>query len=540
MSTPKYIGGDRELSTTGFTAKGQSVDPAVVTRNVLRQIDPALDSFGITVWSMNQDPFRPEDYASTIYRDHLRHWTSTGQCYYPDMSHVEACTASCLDPTTFAAQAISTLLVAEEARKRAQHEAAPEVTYALSTGNVDALDPAISYGTHVNVSIDSSLWENLFLDPRQPGILGFVASAIAAAIPFFGAGYLLPLKGGSTVFSLSARAHHLSRMTTLSTTEPFQRGLLNRRREPHGAGQDRLHLIGFDFAVLSDALLSSFLQCVLSAAEEGFCGLNLFHPIQALRKWSWNLDLKTGRLPATAMLLDGSKITLPQYIRQLGARLLEMCEAGLITDRIAPRAKEMLPRILELARYAEEGSILHCARHLTWASKLMYLMQLSREEGVLWGDATTRLADHDYCSTDPGRGVFWSLWEKGMVDPLVARSDVEAALDSGPCESRDWGRGQLIRRFHREITDLDWSYVELRLNDQRWGERLRIDLPNLDSLNRPAFSRVLEEATDVSHLEQLFKQEANPAARTTDPITDIRSQIAMDSSSATTDRFIEN
>ena len=62
--------------------------------------------------------------------------------------------------------------------------------YTLTTANVDALDPAISWGTHVNVSLERDLWASLLEDPRYPSVLGFVASAIGAAIAFFGAGYV--------------------------------------------------------------------------------------------------------------------------------------------------------------------------------------------------------------------------------------------------------------------------------------------------------------------------------------------------------------
>ncbi len=237
------------------------------------------------------------------------------------MSHVEVCTASCLYPTTFAAQCISTLLVAEAARKRAQAWNDRGDAYTLTASNADLLDPAISFGTHLSLAVDASLWEDLFVEQQHPAILGYVSSAIAAAIAFFGAGHLLRLNDSSAVYSLSARAHHLSKIKTLSTTEAFGRGILNSRREPHGVGHDRLHLIGFDFCPLSSALLFSLLQCVLAAAEEGYCGMNLYDPVRALRTWSWCMDPRTGKLPATATLIDRRELTLPVYIRKLTGML---------------------------------------------------------------------------------------------------------------------------------------------------------------------------------------------------------------------------
>ncbi len=361
MAEPKYGGRDCELSTTGLDSRGESIDSWKVTPTVLAELTPALAELGIGVWSRQSVRHAyAGSYASPYSTDCLRHWTEAGQCYYADMGHVEVCTASCLYPTTFAAQCLSTLLGAEAARHRAEAESEGH-TYALTASNADMSNPGISFGTHLSFTVASSLWEDLFIEQRHPAILGYVSSAVAAAIAFFGAGYLLPLNDGTTIFSLSARAHHLSKLKTLSTTEPFARGILNTRREAHGKGHDRLHLIGFDYCLLSSPLLFSLLQCILAAAEEGYCGMNLFDPVRALRVWSWNMEPRTGKLPATARLVDGRRLTLPAYIRELTETLLQMCEAGLITPQVAPQAFEMLPRIIELTRYAEEGSMTRCA-----------------------------------------------------------------------------------------------------------------------------------------------------------------------------------
>ena len=110
----------------------------------------------------------------------------------------------------------------------------------------------------------------------------------------------------------------------------------------------------------------------------------------------------------------------------------------------------MLPRIIDLAGYAEEGSLLRCGQHLGWASKLLWLIQLCNQHGTSLGDAAIRLADHDFGHTDPAHGTVWQLWEQGLVDPLVDRAAAEACLVAGPAESRDWGRGRIIDKFFEQ------------------------------------------------------------------------------------------
>jgi proteasome accessory factor A len=515
MAVPKFVARDCELSTTGVDAQQNPIDSWKVTSLVLQEIPNAFGQSGREVWTR-------DSYANANSMDCRRNWVANGQCYYSDMSHVEVCTAETTSPRAFAAQCISTLLAVETARALAEDHANEDVRLSLAATNADVLDPSISWGTHLNVSVSSALWEDLFRHHRHPATLGFVSSALAAGIAFFGSGYLLPLKDGIT-YSLSARAHHLSQVHTQSTTEAFHRGLLNSRREPHGEGHERLHLIGFDYTIIGAALLCSFVQCLLAAAEEGYCGLILYDPVRALRQWSWNLDLRTGRLPAEAVLIDGRNVTLPVYVRELVERLLAMCDSGLITSKAAPEATEMLPKIIEMTRYAEEGSINRCASHLDWAAKLLYLYGNKRS----FDDPRSRLADHDFANTNCRKGAIWRLWERELIDPLIKKEDAEAALNEAPPESRAWGRGQLIQRFSDEISDINWSYVDLYRGGGRWGRRLRIDTPHLDRMNRVEFEPIIKTVRDLDHLEDLLEDDE---CDDRDPLENVTEHLATPAS----------
>lgn len=516
MPVKKFLGRDCELSTTGRSSDGRAIDGWKVTRALLAQLPTVLEDAGATVWSFQ------DRYASAYSMDCLRRWTSAGQCYYADMSHFEACTAEVLRPRAFAAQSFSLLRAADGARRRAESCDDDGATYALSAANVDMLDPAISWGTHLNACVSNELWEDLFLSHRHPARLGFVSSALAAGIVFFGAGYLMPLKDGSVVYSLSSRAHHLAYLQTLSTTEAFRRGILNTRREPHGE-LDRLHLIGFDFSLISAALLATFVQCTLAAAEEGFCDLMLYDPVQALRAWSWHLDTQTGRLPAEAKLIDGRRLTLPAYMREVATKLLQLCESGVLTDAVVPEAKELLPRIIELAERLEQGEIDRAARHLDWAAKFLVL----RAGGQPLESPTARLVDHDFANVDPRRGALWRLWKHDCVDPLVTLDDADACLATPPPDSRAWGRGELIRRFHDHISDVDWGSVELRTGPERWSQRLKVDMPELDELTQADLGPVLDQITTVSDLSDVMIADRRESrTRRTDPQSDIVGELA--------------
>jgi hypothetical protein len=318
----------------------------------------------------------------------------------------------------------------------------------------------------------------------------------------------------------------------MSTTEAFRRGILNSRREPHGKHLDRLHIIGFDFCLPSSPLLCSFVQCLLAAAEEDFCGLQLLDPVRAMRVWSWGLDLDSGRMEKRATLVDGRQLTLPEYFGELTQTLLRMAESGLTPAHVAPRATEMLPRLVDLARYAGEGSLNRCALHLSWAAKLLCLLNVCADDPQIeLGDATTRLIDHDFGNSDPERGTIWQLWEEGLIDPLISREAVEAAWRTPPASSRDVIRGRLIERFGAEIYDVDWDCVELRESEDRWGPRIRVNLPNLDRASNAQIEELITSARSVRELGRSL--DGNHWSRHTDPIDDVTNDLVLPSPDTT-------
>ena len=508
MALPKYMTRDAELSTTGIDRRGQSIDQYEVARRILHQVPNAIREYGGSFWKRNT-------YGAAYSMDCHRNWLSNGQCYYSDMSHVEACTAEVLNPHSFAAQCHSTLLLAERSRQLAELDADDDARFSLSASNADVFDPKISWGTHLNVSVTSQLWEDLFTRHNRPALLGYVSSAIAAGIAFFGQGYLLPLKDG-VVYSTAGRTHQISELHTRSTVEAFGRGILNERREPHAENSDRLHLIGFDFALAGAAMMCSYVQCLLTAAEEGFADMILLHPVRALRQWSWCLDMQTGKLPAQAVLIDGRELTLPQYIRELTVKLLQMVESGLITADVAPQAGELLPQIIQLADDVAAGAVDRSSRHLDWAAKLLCILG----SGEPLDEASTRLLDHDYSNTCSRRGSYWRMWADGLVDPLIDMDDCIAALKAPPEDSRAWARGNLIDRYAEQISDVNWDHVELRRGSGYWGQRLRIELPALNSLNRQVFEPTLNQANDLDGLEDLLDDQQSGTADPMDDVTD--------------------
>jgi hypothetical protein len=214
-------------------------------------------------------------------------------------------------------------------------------------------------------------------------------------------------------------------------------------------------------------------------------------------------------------------------MHQLTTQLLDMVESGLIGEDVAPEAAHMLPKIIRLAEQAEQGALFECAKHLSWASKLLWLSELANEDGTALNSPTARLADHDFCSTDPDRGALWRLWEAGAVDPLCDLAEAEACLVDGPSTGRDWARGKIIERFYDRVESVDWSYVSLRAQDERWSSRLRIEFPSLESHDRETFQMLLAEAVDPTHLHDLLANFGGTDVQQTNGLDDLTNQLAV-------------
>jgi proteasome accessory factor A len=194
----------------------------------------------------------------------------------------------------------------------------------------------------------------------------------------------------------------------------------------------------------------------------------------------------------------------------------------LIPESVAPHAKSLLPRIVELTQHADRGALPQCAKHLDWAAKLLCLTG----SDTAWGDATSRLVDHDYGNTDPARGTFWRLWESGLVDPLVGRADAEAAVVEPPADSRAWARGKIIERFADDVADVEWDRVELETDRDRWSPQIRIALGQLDGMTQQRFAPILAQARDAEHLAKLLERASRGVADVTDPIIDLPHKLA--------------
>ena len=306
---------------------------------------------------------------------------------------------------------------------------------------------------------------------------------------------------------------------TLSTVEPFNRGLLNSRDEAHAAGDlARLHLIAFDASLQPATILlrSGLVQLVVAALQGGWfdAALLLDDPVQAVKAWSWGFNLTSGTFrPPTVPRPQGSPVGLFAWHRRLIDCLRPLVDSGWISEEIVPEGSAILDLWEETLDALIREDLPRLARRLDWALKWTMLAQLLETTPDL-SDPRCRLLDLHYGHVDDRIGLFWHSWREGLIDPVIDARSIRRFRNSGDPSTRSGLRGELVRRLRPWIIDMDWSYVEIsRDKTQSWwhgARRQRISIPDPAGSSKPHIDQLRASfSDDGALLEHLMT--ADPA-----------------------------
>jgi proteasome accessory factor A len=530
MNTPiptvPVLGADIELGNAWTGGTGRS--NLEVAGRILRQLDRIHPLRGLGPDN--------SDWRRSAWGEWGRHWLPNGGCIYVDMSHVEVCPPETLSARDHAAAVHAMYRIVGLCRRRSKRTLPAGEDLFVNIHNSDGT-LGTSWGAHQNVNISRRLWDALFND-RKPHLKALLASFVAATVPVFGQGMILPLRSGCR-YVASARAHHLGSLVTLSTTEPYNRGLLNSRDEPHArADQARLHLIAYDANLQPAAIVlrSGLIQLVVAALESGWfdAALLLDDPVAAVQAWSWGFDPQAGVLrPSPADRPGGAPIGLFEWHRRLLDGLRSLVDSGQIPDPVVPEGSWLLDRWEETLDDLVRADLDRLARRLDWALKWTILAEPLAASGSL-DDPQVRLLDLYYGHVDNRLGLFWSFWRQGLVDRLIDPAAIRGFLRAGDCRTRSGLRGELVRRLRPWIVDLDWSVITVsRDGSGSWWQpsrRKKIALPDPAEPSGPridALRRLVPDDDDDDKLPLLEHLIATAAAEERWPQTQTQTPIVL-------------
>ena len=189
---PPILGADIELSNAWIGAPwGSNLEAASL---LLRQVGSRRKACGCTPGG---------EAASSGRLEWGRRWLTNGGCVYVNMAHLELCTPETHSARDHAAAVHAMIQLARSCRRRAVASLSEGQDLFVSVHNSDGT-LGTSWGAHQNVTVSRRLWDDLF-QQRKPHLMALLASFMAAAVPVFGQGMVVPLKRGCH-YATSARA----------------------------------------------------------------------------------------------------------------------------------------------------------------------------------------------------------------------------------------------------------------------------------------------------------------------------------------------
>ncbi len=427
-----------------------------------RRIFGLENEYGVTCTFRGQRRLSPDEVARYLFR-RVVSWgrssnvfLSNGARLYLDVgSHPEYATPECHSIRELvihdkAGERILEGLLVDAERRLGEEGIAGDVY--LFKNNTDSAGN--SYGCHENYLV---------------GRHGEFSRLADVLIPFLvtrqivvGAGKVLQTPRGA-VYCVSQRAEHIWEGVSSATTR--SRPIINTRDEPHADAERfrRLHVIVGDsnMSETTSLLKVGSAELVLRMVEAGtpLRDLTLENPIRAIREISHDI---TGR--KKVRLANGGEASALEIQQEYLAKAQTFAE-----ERDLHRT-EPVGRVLELwertLRAVESQDLSLVAREIDWVIKLHMLERYQAKHDLPWSSpriAHLDLAYHDICR---GRGLYYLLEGKGLVDRVATDLEIFEAKSVPPQTTRARLRGEFIRRAQEKRRDFTVDWVHLKLNDQ--------------------------------------------------------------------------
>ena len=300
------------------------------------------------------------------------------------------------------------------------------------------------------------------------GRAGEFAATADVLIPFLvtrqilvGAGKVLATPRGP-VYTFSQRADHVWEGVSSATTR--SRPIINTRDEPHADSEKyrRLHVIVGDSNMSETTNLLKVGACdiVLRMIEAGVPhrNLTLENPIRAIREISHDLS---GR--AKVRLATGRTMTALEIQEDYLTRAVDFLDAEGLHTPTTRRVVDLWERGLRAVQQQDPTLV---DRELDWAIKLRLLERYQARHGLTLASPRITRLDLAYHDISRGRGLYYLLQARGMVERVCADIEVLAATVTPPQTTRAKLRGDFVRKAQEKRRDFTVDWVHLKLNDQ--------------------------------------------------------------------------
>ena len=425
-----------------------------------RRIFGIENEYGVTCTFRGQRRLSPDEVARYLFRRVVSWGRSSnvflknGARLYLDVgSHPEYATPECdnvIDLVTHdkaGERMLEGLLV--DAERRLREEGIAGDIY-LFKNNTDSAGN--SYGCHENYLV---------------GRHGEFTRLADVLIPFLvtrqiicGAGKVLQTPRGA-VFCVSQRAEHIWEGVSSATTR--SRPIINTRDEPHADAERfrRLHVIVGDsnMSETTTLLKVGTADLVLRMIEAGIVmrDLTLENPIRAIREVSHDL---TGQ--KKVKLANGREASALDIQREYFDKASDFISrrGG---DETVKRVLELWGRTLQ-AIDTQELSLV--SREIDWVIKHQLIERYRDKHDLALSSPRVAQLDLAYHDINRGRGLYYLMERRGLVDRATTDLRVFEAKSIPPQTTRARLRGEFIAKAQEKRRDFTVDWVHLKLNDQ--------------------------------------------------------------------------
>jgi proteasome accessory factor A len=114
----------------------------------------------------------------------------------------------------------------------------------------------------------------------------------------------------------------------------------------------------------------------------------------------------------------------------------------------------------------ETGDLSIIDREIDWATKYQVIERYRSKHDLALSSPRVAQLDLAYHDIHRGRGLYYLLERKGLVDRVTRDIDIFEAKSVPPQTTRARLRGEFIRRAQERRRDFTVDWVHLKLNDQ--------------------------------------------------------------------------
>jgi len=426
-----------------------------------RRIFGLENEYGVTCTFRGQRRLSPDEVARYLFRRVVSWGRSSnvflrnGARLYLDVgSHPEYATPECDNVRELivhdkAGERILEGLLADAERRLHEEGIAGDVY--LFKNNTDSAGN--SYGCHENYLV---------------GRHGEFSRLADVLIPFLvtrqlicGAGKVLATPRGA-VYCVSQRAEHIWEGVSSATTR--SRPIINTRDEPHADAEKyrRLHVIVGDSNMSETTMLLKVgaTDLVLRMIEAGTTlrDMTLENPIRAIREVSHDM---TGQ--KKIRLSNGREMSALEIQGEYFSKAKDFAEKRGLRTGVVDQVLDLWERTLDAV---DTGSLDKIGREIDWVIKYQLIERYRAKHNLAMSAPRVAQLDLAYHDISRGRGLYYLLEKRGLVERTARDLDVFQAKSVPPQTTRARLRGEFIKRAQEQRRDFTVDWVHLKLNDQ--------------------------------------------------------------------------